>query len=352
MRLMNAWGERAEHVILSATGDFGARDAIAPGIRVDFPQDAPSLQGKPSPGRYRRLARYMRRFDLVLTYNWGAMDAVGARRLFGGPPLIHAEDGFNHDEWQRQKRLRILFRRLMLQGAHRLVVPSSALEQIALAEWRQPRRRVVRIANGIDMSGVDPSDPRPLPGVTRQPGEILIVTVAGLREVKDLPHLVFQLAKLHEKLPARLVILGEGPERPAIEAKAAELGVSDRVHLPGFVADPARLLAAFDIFALSSLSEQFPISLVEAMAAGLPAVSTDVGDVAAMLSDENRPYVESQPYLYHQALVALAEDAGLRRRLGAANRSKALAEFDEQGMIARYADLYEGAIGRPGALRP
>ncbi|MGQ0661262.1 MAG: glycosyltransferase family 1 protein, partial [Sphingosinicella sp.] len=79
VRLMNAWGDAAEHVVLSAMPDrLGAREAIDRGVKVAFPSDAPSLQGKPGPVRYARLARYMRGFDLVLTYNWGSFDAVMA----------------------------------------------------------------------------------------------------------------------------------------------------------------------------------------------------------------------------------------------------------------------------------
>src|SRR3546814_9689178 len=84
------------HVILSAMPDaLGARDAIAPGIRVDFPKDAPPLHGRPSLPRYRDLARYMRGFDLLLSYNWGAMDGVMAHRLHRGripARLIHHEE--------------------------------------------------------------------------------------------------------------------------------------------------------------------------------------------------------------------------------------------------------------------
>lgn len=100
VRLMNLMRARAAHTILSAVpGALGARDAIDSGIDVDFPADAPPLHGKPGLIRYGRLAHYMGRFDLVLTYNWGAMDGVMAHRLWAPfmrlPPLIHHEDGFN-----------------------------------------------------------------------------------------------------------------------------------------------------------------------------------------------------------------------------------------------------------------
>ena len=83
----------------------------------------------------------MRGFDLVLSYNWGAFDAVMARRLLGGPPLVHHEDGFNEDEAEKLKTKRNLYRRLGLSGAHRLVVPSERLERIALEPGgRRPAR--------------------------------------------------------------------------------------------------------------------------------------------------------------------------------------------------------------------
>jgi hypothetical protein len=138
VRLMNAWGDAAHHTILSGMPDqLGARDAIAPGIKVEFPRDAPSLTGRFGLARLFRLARYMRGFDLVLTYNWGAFDAVMAKYLFRGPPLIHHEDGFNEDEANGLKTSRNLYRRSGLTGAHRLVVPSRRLEGIARTAWAQ-----------------------------------------------------------------------------------------------------------------------------------------------------------------------------------------------------------------------
>jgi glycosyltransferase involved in cell wall biosynthesis len=350
VRLMNAFGGRAEHAIVSSVeGALAARAAIDRGIAVTFPTDAPPLAGRPGLVRLARLARYMRRFDLVLSYNWGAFDAVMARRLFGGPPLVHHEDGFNQDEAERLNAKRSLYRRIGLCAAYRLVVPSHRLEKIARGAWGQRADRVERIANGVAIERfAKPVAEDAIPGLHRRDGEVVIGTIAGLRAVKNLPRLVRAFAAMNMK-NARLVIVGEGPESEAIVAEARRCGVADRLVLPGFLADAARYAARFDIFALSSDSEQFPISLVEAMAAGLPAVATAVGDVPAMVSADNRPLIvsPSDEAAFAAALDTLAERPDLRRSIGRANRERAAAEYDEQAMIARYARLYGEALGAP-----
>ena len=353
VRLINAFGAAAEHAILSAVPDaLGARAAIAPGIRAEFPADAPPLTGKPNPMRLWRLSRYMRRFDLVLTYNWGAFDAVMANQMFGGAPLIHHEDGFNEDEAERLKSRRNLYRRLGLPGAFRLVVPSARLEKIARNAWGQTPARIVRIPNGVAVARfAGPPEAGAIPGFERKPGEIVIGTVAGLRAVKNLPRLVRALAAMTDRT-ARLVIVGEGPESERIAAEARARGVAARVLMPGFLADPARWIGHFDIFALSSDSEQFPISLIEAMAAGLPAVATQVGDVPAIVSDDNRPLIvdAEDEAAFAAALDSLADRDDLRRAIGEANREKAAACYDEKAMIRAYARLYGEAAGRTNAL--
>lgn len=356
VRLMNAFGDAAEHTILSAMrGRLSARDAIIRTIRADFPAGAPPLGGGADPARLFRLARYMRGFDLVLTYNWGAFDAVMSKRLFGGlmklPPLVHHEDGFNADEAGGLKPRRNLYRRIGLGAAHRLVVPSATLEKVARVTWGQKPARIVRIPNGIPAARfAEGGREGPLPGLGDD-GALVIGTIAGLRGVKNLPRLVRAFARMRDR-HARLVIVGEGPEAERISAEAARLGVADRLVMPGFLADPAPYIGRFDIFALSSDSEQFPISLIEAMAAGLPAVCTAVGDIPAIVSADNLPLIVARQdeAAFAAALDSLADRPDLRRAIGLANREKAAADYDEAAMIAAYAALYGEAIGAPGAF--
>lgn len=355
VRLIEAFGHEADHAIVS--GDPGKCDAarlFTGAARVAWPQ-FPSLTGKPLPGRLKKLAEAMQGYDLICTYNWGAVDAVMAHTLFADlfklAPLVHHEDGFNEDEADRLKWQRNFYRRVALGRSAALVVPSRNLERIALEIWHQPRSRVRYIPNGIDTHKFTKRPKRDsLPRLMKHQGEKWVGTLAGLRKIKNLTALVRSVAELPEEW--QLVIAGEGPERDAIMAEAERLGIDDRVHLPGFIADPAKLVGLFDIFALSSHSEQFPISLVEAMAAGLPIVAPWVGDVGAMVASENGPLLTGagDEAALTASLLQLAGDAEMRHRLGLANRAKAQAEFGDQRMIDRYRALYWGLMGRSSSV--
>ncbi len=353
VQLINAFGKHARHSIVSAVPErMEAAKLISRSVSVNYPESFPSLQGKPTPGRLHKIARAMMNYDLVLTYNWGAMDAVMAHTLFAQtmtlPPLIHHEDGFNEDERKRLKPLRNLYRRIALGKAQGLVVPSEQLEEIALETWQQPMNKVKRIGNGINTRAfaMRPKG-NALPGVRKSEGDLWVGTLAGLRAVKNLPRLVRAFAPLDTAW--RLVIVGDGPEKAAIEAEAKRLGIDDRVHLPGFVANPARYVGLFDIFALSSDTEQFPISVVEAMAASVPVVSPSVGDVVDMVSNTNARFITpaGDERALSSALLNLSENAAMRTEIGEANRLKALAEFDEKSMVESYKRLYWMHMGLP-----
>ena len=353
VRLINEWGKQVDHAIVS--GDLekrGAAGLIGKKARVSWPK-FPPLQGKPTPGRLAALGKAMAGYDLICTYNWGAIDAVMAHTVFADafklPPLVHHEDGFNEDEAKGLKWRRNWYRKIALGRTAALVVPSATLEDIALNVWSQPRTRVRRIPNGIDTRAFAAPPKRDiLPGLIKHKDEFWLGSMAGLRAVKQLDVLV----RAMEWMPPewQLVIAGEGPEREALLAEAEQLGVEDRVHLPGFVAEPAKLVGLFDMFALSSQSEQFPISVVEAMAAGLPVVAPRVGDIGQMVSSDNGPALvdpirsPDDEEALRKSLTRLANDPVTRKRMGQANRQKAREEFDERRMIERYRALYWGLM--------
>ncbi|MEZ0494710.1 glycosyltransferase [Sphingomonas sp. IW22] len=353
VRLMNAFGQAARHVVVSSVeGAYGARSAIAQGVAYEIAQDPPPLSGKPSAARYEAIARYMRRFDLVLTYGWGAIDGVMAARVFprGTPPVVHHEDGFGADEAVRLNRMRNLYRRMALSAAHGLVVPSPGLERIALNIWKQPAGRVHRISTGIATATyANRPDPRAIPGFARGK-EPVVGTIGALDSNRDLPLMIRAVGGIARNV--RLVIVGEGPERATIERQAAAMFMADRVHLPGQLPAPHRYIGLFDIFMLTSQSEQQPVVVMEAMAAGLPIVAPHVGEVPSMVAPENLPYLapERHELALRDALAALIADPESRARIGAANRARAAAMFDDRAMIDAYARLYEGAMGLPAVL--
>jgi len=354
VQLMNAFGDRARHTIVSGMPDqVSARDAIAKGVVYEIAQNPPPLTGRPSVGRFEAIAKYMRRFDLVLSYNWGAIDAVMAKRAFpkGAPPIVHHEDGFNADEAEKLKARRTVYRRLAFAAAQAVVVPSVTLEYIAQQSWKLSAPQLRRIPNGIATAlYARQPDPKAIPGFARKPGEVVVGAIAGLRAVKNLPALVRAVGGCSAKI--RLVIVGEGPERALIERTAANMGLSDQLVMPGFLPEPYRYVGLFDILALSSLSEQFPISVVEGMAAGLPIAAPNVGDMLHMVSYENRPCIDQyrNEVGLRDVIQGLAQNPAGRAALGKANRAKAVAEYDEKVMIEAYRSLYEEAAGHPGAL--
>jgi len=345
VQLINAWGPAYTHMIVSVEhGELAARERLQ--IEASFPP-FPDLKSGSLPGRLMALRSRIAQLrpDLILTYNWGAVEVVMARRLFGGPPLVHHEDGFGTEESVNLYRRRTFFRRHALGTAHRIIVPSRILERIARETWRQPADRVTYIPNGVDVP-VFAVKPRPdaIPGLTLD-NRLIVGTVAGLREEKNLTRMVRAFAIAARDLPARLVIVGEGPDRDAILAEARTQGIADRVHLPGFMSNPERYVGLFDVFALSSDTEQFPISLVEAMAASLPAAAPAVGDIKDIVAAENLPFV-APPHdeaALAAAMRALLVDPDLRRAVGRANRTRVEREFALTTMIDRYRRIYDEA---------
>jgi glycosyltransferase involved in cell wall biosynthesis len=137
--------------------------------------------------------------------------------------------------------------------------------------------------------------------------------------------------------------MGDGPERAGLQRLAVQLGIEQRIIFLGYIADPAPFYAGFDVFALSSDTEQMPIAVLEAMAAGLPIAATDVGDVRAMLAEANAPcVVPRDDAALASSLATLLGDAPLRARIGTANRAKAMQAFGEERMFAAYAALFDG----------
>jgi glycosyltransferase involved in cell wall biosynthesis len=339
VRLANAMPGRFRHWILPISGRSSATALFEPGVDWEL-VEAP---GSPSAAGFASLIRRLRP-ALVQTYNWGAFDAA-AGAVLARAPLLHTEDGFGADEAQGLKARRVWARRLVLPFARRVVVPSRTLERIALQVYRLPARKVARIPNGVDCLRFRPGRNDAL---RRQLGigedEFVAGTVGHLRPEKNYGFLLRAFAEA--RIPAsRLVIAGEGPERDALRTLARELGLEGRVLFPGVI-DPAPWYRMFDLFVMSSLTEQMPLALLEAMASGLPALCTDAGDTPEMLDSPDLPAIvpAGDPGAYAGALREWAASAALREKAGARNRERAAQQYSLEKMVERWRTLYEECL--------
>jgi L-malate glycosyltransferase len=347
--LANRLGAKYRHTIFALDGDLACVERLDPSL------DVKAMAIRLPKGGTLNLANLIRirhrlaeiRPDVLLTYNWGAIEWVLAERW---RPLvlrhIHLEDGFGPDESpDRQLPRRVLFRRLALGGDVRVVVPSQTLYRVATTTWRLAPRVVQYIPNGIDAERFAvPPDRDLVARLGATAGQLIIGSLGGLRPEKNLARLIRVFAALPSGLPARLVIVGEGPAMASLTALTSALGVADRVALMGSIDRPERLLGFFDVFALTSDTEQMPYSIIEAMATGLPIVATDVGDVRDMLAEDSRHLVRpiNDETGFTAALTRLLDDGEERKRLGAANRNRVRMQFTIDKMVDAYDALFCG----------
>jgi glycosyltransferase involved in cell wall biosynthesis len=333
--IANHFGPAFRHIVVSLDGDLTCRERLRPGLDVTFPGVIGAKNAMLSNAwRFRRLLRQWQP-DVLVTCNWGAIEFAMANLL----PVtrhLHVVDGFGPEERTTQIPRRVTTRRLVLRRTP-VVLPSRNLVRIASEIWKLPARVIRYVPNGVDLARFATD------GSRRGSAEPVIGTVAALRAEKNIGRLLRAFATL----PAgRLVIVGDGPERPALQALAASLSLTDRVTFAGHHLDTATFYAGFDLFALSSDTEQMPLSVIEAMASGLPVVSTDVGDVALMVATENRQYVVSlDDNALARALADLSANPDARQQIGLANLAKARLEFDQAAMFSAHAALWRGQAG-------
>jgi glycosyltransferase involved in cell wall biosynthesis len=346
-RVLSALGGEFRHSILALDGRSEARALLGDGVEAAFLPPPDGRGALAVLGHVRRALRAARP-DLLLTYNWGAIEALTAG-LLERIPVLHHEDGFLADEARAFKRRRVLARRVLLPRARGVVVPSRTLEALALGPWGLARERVHRVPNGLRLEDFPPRDGNPeLRTELGIPRDAFVVgSVGHLRPEKNVARLVDAFARLAGESRAHLLLVGDGPDAGLVRARARELGVEPHVHLAGHQPRPQPYYRAFDAFALSSDTEQMPLSLLEAMASALPVVATDVGDVREILPAEGNEFLVPATAPDAAARLARALDALARaperaRALGELNRERVRSSFAFERTVARYRELYRG----------
>lgn len=335
--LINYFGNRYRHTIIAMDDNYECKSKLQQMTSVEF---HPVVNDKSS------LSNNLKTFisvlnklkpDLLLTYNFGAVEWGAANAWVNRTPHFHWEEGFGPEEVTQQFKRRIYVRRIFLARTKKIVAVSRSLEKIAHNEWKFSPHKVAYIPNGVN-----------LPKFSQSRGEnidetVVIGTVAKLRPEKNIARMIRCFAVASQDCKAKLVIVGAGTEAKALQALVTKLNISLKVEFTGYQNDPSEFVKSFDIMAISSDTEQMPIAVLEAMAAGCPVVGTDVGDIREMLAESNRSYLcaASDETAFTNNLKSLMSNKPLRNAIGADNLIRCAAYFDEQVMFEKYQNLYD-----------
>jgi glycosyltransferase involved in cell wall biosynthesis len=300
--------------------------------------------------RFRRLHR-LHTFDVVQTFFVDAnMFGTIAARLSGIKTIISSRRNIGY--WHTPLH-RFILRLLKIWTPYYLANSQSGAETAIEVEGINPYDITV-IYNGLDLDtftnipedtgkaqrrtwGIDGSD-------------ILIGLVANLRPVKNIESLIDAAAILVGEFQSlRFVVIGEGPLRESLQERIDRLGIGERFHLVGTHNDIVRCLAAFDIAVLCSKSESFSNSLVEYMAAGLPAVASDVGGNSEALKHQESGllYSTGDQLGLLRELRNLLQDRTNARQLGVAARETAFSRFGMATCIKSYEKYYKQLMPKP-----
>jgi glycosyltransferase involved in cell wall biosynthesis len=346
-QIANALGNEYRHTVVAMDGRYGAAERLHGNavelLRIPVRKGA----GFPNFTLLRDLLK-QRQPDQLLTYNFGAFEWLFSNWGLG-IPHAHVEEGFGRDESQRRLPRRNLIRRAGIGLSRtKVITVSQTLQHIAKTEWGVPSKRLFMIPNGIDVTRFSKCASRP-PFSGGPNARTIIGTVARLRPEKRIDRLIDAFAALltHYSADAapRLLITGDGPERSALEELARAKCPPDSVEFLGHHNDLDQIYARMDVFALSSDTEQMPISILEAMAAGRCIVSTDVGDIRHMLTwDSQRflcaPEVSALAATLTHALANPASALTLAQK----NHQHVAQHFSEHAMLARWRRVFDNTL--------
>jgi sugar transferase (PEP-CTERM/EpsH1 system associated) len=334
-------GERFDSVVccLTTAGTFAET----------LPSGCPVVSMNKKPGRSwllpLRLARVLRRHgvDVVHAHNFGpTLYATAAARgagLRGVMCTLHGPEASERGDYGRFDRLRRI---------DRVVAVSEHVRAVVIERGGLAADRVVTIRNGIDGSlygAGSREEARRALGVGDE--ERVIGAVARLTPEKDHATLIAAFERVaRSHADARLVLVGDGALRATLEAQVEGLGLSSRTRFLGTRTDIPDVLRALDVFVLPSKVEGLGITLLEAMAAGLPTVATDAGGIPELVAPETTRVVPIGDVEAMAAAMAWVLDHPAEARaMGEAGRRHVAAHFGVEAMVARYQALYAELAG-------
>lgn len=331
--------DRFRHTVICLTDSDAA-------MTRRLPPDVPVHALHKRPGKdwlvWFRLWRLLRRVrpHILHSCNIATLEGALPAALAGVTVRLHAEHGRDMYDLDGSNPTYCWLRRLYAPLIHAFVPVSHELEQWLLHQVRIPPAKVRLIPNGVDLTRFRP---RTAP---HDPTGLVMGTVGRLAPVKDHATLLRGFALLAGRFPERnlsLLLVGDGPLRQELEAQAQAAGVGKKVHFAGEQADIPTWLGRMDLFALSSLAEGMPLTLLEAMASGVACVATRTGACPRLIREGETGFLF--PVGDGEALARIMarylEEPGLAARHGAAGRARAESEYDLEQTVAHYADLMQ-----------
>lgn len=290
--------------------------------------------------------------DIIHAQSWSGVDATIAKLITGQARLVHSEHGRNYPQIGVETLKSRIARRCIYHLADAVFAVSNEIRDHYCRETGFPRDRMLVIPNGIDVRRIDEADAS---GAREEFGigadDFTIGTVARLDRTKDTITLArafatFYLSQASPRL--KLLVIGDGDQRAAIENFVTERGLNGAVIFTGPRHDVPRLLGAMNLFALSSLSEGMPITVLEAMVARLPVVATNVGALPEMVEEGVTGFLvkPKDEQAMAERFARLCSNRELARRLGQAARRKVEREYSLGAMLRSYAGLYLSVLKR------
>jgi sugar transferase (PEP-CTERM/EpsH1 system associated) len=306
-----------------------------------------------------RLARALRerQIDLVHSHNWGTLvETALARRWAGAKTHVHAEHGLELADL-KLRRWKLFARRAAMRWALNrtdavvVVAPSVREKLIERSGIRADKVSVV--ANGVELSGLEHADERAKKLRTSlglEADDVLIGSVGRLAPVKNFRAAIDAIVELRRRQhPVHLAIVGDGPESDNLQAHVKSIDGEAFIHLVGQQADVAAWYAAMDIYVNSSVSEGMNLAILEAMAAGVPVVATDVGANRLLVATEpacGQVVPANQTSILADAIESLLAAPARRKIMSNAAREKHRCHYSTLAMTRRYADLYQQLVSR------
>lgn len=350
--------DKYRHAIVCLTGytDF-ARTIQNPQVQLFALDKQPGL----GLSIHFKLWKLLRKLQpkILHTYNISTVEYAFTATLAGVPVRVHAEHGRDASDPQGRNRKHNYLRRALVPLIDCFVPVSQDLRDWLGKLIKVPGEKNLLIHNGVDTDKFrPPANGEVAERILPFKGKFVIGTVGRIQDVKNHAGLINAFVRLRELLPdrrddIRLVIVGDGPLLPTIRQKVLDNGLTDLVWLPGSRTDIADLMRAYSIFVLPSLAEGTPVTILEAMASGLPVVATRVGGVPEVVVNDQTGLLvpPSDTEALAQAMALYAQRPTLVRLHGDAGRELVEQRSSVTAMVKGYMQLYEQLCDRKSPTR-